>query len=323
MAARKVPVIPLPGTNGYPMIGLGTFTIFERRGSNDEVKEAVKCAIDCGYRSLDCALVYQNESSVGQAVADKIRDGVVKREDLFITTKLWDTHHNPANIRENCMKSLNNLKCGYIDLYLIHWPFGFEDGDEYFPMGDDGNARFSDHDYVDVWKGMEKLVDEGLVKSIGLSNFNESQIERVIKNCRIKPSNLQIGVHPYFSNKKLVDFCTANGITVTAYAPLGNPNRTWAGDKDPVVFDEPILKEIAERKKKSIAQVCLRFLLQRNIVVIPKSVNPQRIKENIDILDFELSDEEMKAIWSLDSGKRFYIEPIAKTHKYYPFDDVK
>lgn len=126
MAARKVPVIPLPGTNGYPMIGLGTFTIFERRGSNDEVKEAVKCAIDCGYRSLDCALVYQNESSVGQAVADKIRDGVVKRGDLFITTKLWDTHHNPANIRENCMKSLNSLKCGYIDLYLIHWPFGFE-----------------------------------------------------------------------------------------------------------------------------------------------------------------------------------------------------
>lgn len=131
--------------------------LFLYQGSNDEVKEAVKCAIDCGYRSLDCALVYQNESSVGQAVADKIRDGVVKREDLFITTKacswldiavwvegiltvttvvelivcltlfqLWDTHHNPANIRENCMKSLNNLKCGYIDLYLIHWPFGFE-----------------------------------------------------------------------------------------------------------------------------------------------------------------------------------------------------
>nr|XP_022326992.1 aldose reductase-related protein 1-like isoform X2 [Crassostrea virginica] len=317
----SVPVIPIPGTGGYPMIGLGTFTIFEKTGSNDEVKEAVRCAIDSGYRSIDCALVYQNEDSVGQAIAEKISEGVVKREDLFVTTKLWDTHHNPANIRENFFKSLNKLKCGHVDLYLIHWPFGFEDGDEWFPMGKDGKARFSDHDYLDVWKGMEKLVDEGLVKAIGLSNFNIGQTERVLQNCRIKPSNLQIEVHPYLSNKKLVDFCQANGISVTAYAPLGNPNRTWAGKDDPIVFEEPILKEIAERKNKSIAQVCLRFLLQRNIVVIPKSVTPKRIKENIDILDFELTEEEMKAIWSLDRGKRFYLESIAKGHKYYPFDE--
>ncbi|XP_048774354.2 aldo-keto reductase family 1 member B7-like [Ostrea edulis] len=321
MAAEKVPNIPLPGTRGYPKIGLGTFTIFEKTGSNDEVKAAVRYAIDCGYRSIDCAFAYQNETSVGQAVNEKINEGVVKREDLFITTKLWDTHHNPANIRENFLKSLRSLNCGYVDLYLIHWPFGFEDGDVCFPRGDDGKVKFSDHDYMDVWKGMEKLVDEGLVKSIGLSNFNKSQIERVLQNCRIKPGNLQIEVHPYMSNKKLIDFCSANGISVTAYAPLGNPNRTWAGDTDPIVFEEPLLKTIAEKKNKTVAQVCLRFLLQRNIIVIPKSVTPHRIKENFDILDFKLTDDEMKSIWSMDKGKRFYAEDIAKDHKYYPFHD--
>ncbi|XP_061184500.1 aldo-keto reductase family 1 member B7-like [Saccostrea echinata] len=324
MTAEKVPVVPIPGTCGYPMIGLGTFNDFQRRGSNDDVKEAIKYAIDCGYRSFDTAYVYQTEIMVGQVVNDKIKEGVVKRDDIFITTKLWNTHHNPAHVRVNFFKSLQNLNCEYIDLYLIHWPFGFEDdASEAFPMDDKGYARFSDHDYMDVWTEMEKLVDEGLVKAIGLSNFNKSQIERVLQNCRIKPCNLQIEVHPYLSNKKLIDFCSSKGISVTAYAPLGNPNRSWAKGKEPTIFEEPILKEIAEKKNKTIAQVCLRFLHQRNIIVIPKSVTPKRIKENIDILDFELNDDEMKAIWSLDKGLRVLEEPAAKCrgHKYYPFDD--
>ncbi|XP_033752463.1 aldo-keto reductase family 1 member A1-like [Pecten maximus] len=320
MSSGVTQTVPMPG-KPYPTVGLGTFTIFEKTGYGDEVCNAVKVAISEGYRHVDCAYVYGNEKAVGDGIKAKIDDGTITRNDIYITTKLWDTHHNPDHVEGALKKSLRDLQTDYVDLYLVHWPFAFKDGDDLFPKDTDGNVVFADHDYVDTWKAMEKLVGAGLTKAIGISNFNKKQIERVLEVATVKPTNIQIEIHPYFLNEKLVAFCKQNGMTVTAYAPLANPSRTWKSADEPIVFDEQVLKDIASKKGKSIAQVVLRFHLQRGIVVIPKSITPARIKENLQLYDFDLSESEMQLIAGLNRDLRFYQEGIASSHKYYAFHD--
>lgn len=321
MASNVVKSLNLPCGGTFPLIGLGTSTN-NATGKCGEVFDAVKTAIDIGYRHIDCAYSYGNEEEVGNAIQAKLEDGTIKnKKDVFITTKLWLTWYNPSMVRECAMKSLKALKVDSIQLYLMHWPFGFKDGDTLFPKDKNGKVIYSDHDYVDTWKAMENLVDEKLVENIGVSNFNKSQLERLMQNCRIKPCNLQIEVHPYLANRKLVDFCQSNGITVTAYAPLCNASRPWKASDEPNIFDDPVLKEISKSKIKSIAQVVLRFLIQRNIIAVPKSVTPRRIQENFDVFDFQLSDDEMKKIFSLDRNLRLYKFPEFKDHKFYPFHD--
>ncbi|CAC5380977.1 AKR1B [Mytilus coruscus] len=279
----------LPNGTKYPVIGLGTHNVTGGPGS---VRDAVKYAIDIGYRSVDCAYAYENEKEVGDGIQAKLDDGTIKdKKEIFITTKLWDTHHNPRHIKENFQKSLDNLKVNCVQLLVIHWPVSLKDGDDLFPKDKNDQIMFANHDIVDTWKGMEELVDAGMAENIG-----------------IKPCNLQVEIHPYFSNRKLVDFCLSKGITVTAYAPLANPDSPLRTGKEPSIFDEPVLKDIAQNKDKTIAQVVLRFILQRNIIVIPKSVTPSRIKENFNVFSFSLSPDEMEQIWALDKYPRIWIE---------------
>ncbi|XP_033757453.1 aldo-keto reductase family 1 member B1-like [Pecten maximus] len=323
MAATPAKIFP----SGFkiPCVGLGTW-----KSKPGEVGEAVKSAIRLGYRHFDCALAYLNEQEVGQAIKECINDGIVKREDLFITTKLWNTYHSKARVSEGCKESLTNLGMDYVDLYIIHWPLPMKEGPEMFPVTADGKrADVVDIDYTETWTAMQDLVDQGLCRSIGLSNFNSKQIQRLLDLGLKHPISCnQIEISPYITNEKLLQFCKSKDIVVVAYSPLGSADRPWAKPSDPTLLEEPEILKMAARCNKSAGQVVLRWGIQRGYVVIPKSVSSARQKQNIELFDFALDDDEMKIIHGMNRNFRVCrwedsSNPIlyAMHSPYYPFHE--
>jgi len=312
--ANKVPTVKFNNGEIFPIFGLGTW-----KSKPGEVTQAVKDAIDIGYRHIDGAHVYGNEKEVGDAIKAKIAEGVVKREDLYITSKLWNTYHRPDLVEPALRVTLKNLGLDYLDLYLIHWPFALKEGGDLFPVDSAGNYIYSDVDYVDTWKALEETVKKGLTKSIGISNFNKRQIERLLKNSTIAPVTNQIEVHPYLVQAKLSEFCKSKDIVVTAYSPLGSPDRPWAKPDDPQLLEDPKIKKLAEKYKKTPAQVVIKYQVQRGHITIPKSVTKSRIKENFDIWNFELTPQDIELINTFDCNGRICPEEKAFTHKDHPF----
>ncbi|KAA3681293.1 aldehyde reductase [Paragonimus westermani] len=292
-------------SDGYeiPTVGLGTW-----RCSASTIRQSVSCALETKYRHFDCAYLYGNEKGIGEALEESLKRLSLKRETIFVTSKvneslwislyisshrqLWCTYFRPELVRRCCMQSLANLRLQYIDLYLMHSPMALQ--------------------------AMEKLVDGGLVKSIGLSNFNQRQISHILAHCRIRPVNLQIEIHANFPNTCLVDYAHSVGLTVTAYAPLGSPGG-FRGKTN--LLTESWVTEIAKRHQKTCAQILLRYCLQRGLIVIPKSSKPHRIKENIQVFDFELSEEEMDQLNTSGLNERQFRFEKLKHHPEYPFHD--
>lgn len=256
--------------NGYPMpsVGLGVYKI-----SDEDMTKVVNAAIDAGYRAFDTAYFYDNETSLGRA----LKDNDVDREDLFITTKLWNDYQSYEKTFEYFNKSIENLQTDYLDLFLIHWPCE------------------ADGLFLETYKAMEELYEQGKVKAIGVCNFNIHHLEKLMAQSSIKPMVNQIEVHPYFNQQELQEFCDRHDIKVTAWMPLMR-NRG--------LLDDPVIVKIAEKYHKTPAQVVLRWHLAHNRIIIPKSQTPKRIQENIDILDFNLELTEVAEIDALNRNAR-------------------
>uniref|UniRef100_A0A914WK48 NADP-dependent oxidoreductase domain-containing protein n=1 Tax=Plectus sambesii TaxID=2011161 RepID=A0A914WK48_9BILA len=311
-----VPTLTLKSGEKMPVIGLGTW-----QSKPGEVGQALKIALKNGYRHFDCAHVYMNQDEIGQVLEEAIAQGLVKREELFITSKIWNTFHSYEKTKEAVDIILQQLKLKYIDLLLIHSPMGYQEGEEMFPWTEDGNRmHFSDVDYLDTWKALEEAVQAGKVKTIGLSNFNSQQIQRVIDHSHIQPAVLQVELHPYFQQTKLVNFCKEKGIEVTAYSPLGSMTAPFRKEGQANLLEDPVILEIAKHHNKSPAQVAIRWSIQRGLIVIPKSTNEHRIKENFDVFDFELSKDEMAKMAGIDRNWRIFdLAARNGDHKYYPY----
>ena len=303
--------IPVSNSKPMPAVGLGFWKV-EQTAAAALTVEAVKI----GYRLLDCASDYGNEANVGDGIAEVARLGLCKREELWVTSKLWNTNHRPEHVKLAVKKSLRDLKLEYLDLYLIHFPIALQyvPFETRYPAGwfADPNAAQPRMvpDSVPIqktWQAMEELIDAGLVRSIGVSNFGVSLIRDLLSQCRIRPSVLQIESHPYLVQSKLIRFCNESDIAVTAFSPLGAPSYVPIGmatENDSVLI-HPIVQKIASAHGRTAAQIVLRWGVQRGTAVIPKTSRLERLRENLDLAGFELSEAEMASIQSLDKNQRF------------------
>ncbi|XP_030398611.1 estradiol 17 beta-dehydrogenase 5-like isoform X2 [Gopherus evgoodei] len=322
MELDKDRCIKMNDGNKIPALGFGTYCPDAVQKSKCE--EATKVAIEVGFRHIDGAFVYGIEEEVGRAVHEKIADGTVKREDIFYTGKLWSTFHHPELVRSCLEQSLKKLKFDYLDLFIIHNPMSLKPGTDTLPKDENGKFIFDVVDLRQTWEAMEACKDAGLVKSIGVSNFNIRQLEMILNKpgLKYKPVLNQVECHPYLNQGKLLAFCKSKDILLEAYSVLGSQrDKTWIDQSTPVLLEDPVLGAIAKKYNRSPALVALRYQLQRGIVVLFKSFTRKRIEENFQVFDFQLSEEDMKTIDGMNKNRPYVHYEQFLGHPQFPFRD--
>lgn len=298
--------------SGYemPLVGFGCWKV-DKATCADQIYNAIKV----GYRLFDGAEDYGNEVEVGQGINRALDEGIVARDELFIVSKLWNSFHHPDNVEKAFNRTLSDLNLEYVDLFLIHFPipFKFVPFEEKYPpgayTGDGDKVHTEDVTLLETWKALEKLVKSGKVKSIGISNFTTALVADLYRGAEIKPAVLQIEHHPYLQQPTLINYVKSLGMAITGYSSFGpqsfielNHPKAAGTAK---LFDHETINKIAEKNKKTGAQVLLRWATQRQIAVIPKSNNPDRLLQNLTVNDFDLTDDEIESINKLDKGLRF------------------
>ncbi|MBU6303340.1 MAG: aldo/keto reductase [Verrucomicrobia bacterium] len=306
-----IPDFPLDSGDRLPAIGLGLWKI-----PRAETPGVIREAIAAGYRHLDAACDYGNEEEAGAGLRAALASGQCRREELWITSKLWNTYHAPEHVRPACERTLRDLGVDYLDLYLVHFPIplAFVPFEERYPPGwfhDPGatspRMEFAKVSYQATWRAMEGLVRSGLVRNIGVCNLTTGMIRDLLAYAEIRPSVLQVEAHPYLTQEKLLRYCQEERIAFTAFSPFGPLSYIGLGMASPEesVMDEPAVSRAALRTGKTAAQVLLRWGVQRGTSVVPKTANPARLRENLAIGDFSLSDEEMASISALNRNRRY------------------
>eukprot|EP01125_Pyxidicula_operculata_P023146 TRINITY_DN9849_c0_g1_i1.p1 TRINITY_DN9849_c0_g1~~TRINITY_DN9849_c0_g1_i1.p1 ORF type:complete len:304 (+),score=38.18 TRINITY_DN9849_c0_g1_i1:17-928(+) len=289
-----IPQLEIQLNNGkmMPMLGLGTFLTHK-----EDIKRSIRLALEIGYRHIDCASAYENESEIGKVLQEIWKEGIIKRNDIFITSKLPVLHMNPDDVKPVLKKTLADLQLSYLDLYLIHIPVPCHESN-----GEITGTRRGLFGLQDTWRAMEKLYDEGLVKAIGVSNYTPALINDIQNYARIVPAVNQIEHHPYLVQQDLVNFCKELGIEVVGYSPLGAPGYTGCNH----LMSEEVILKLGKKYSKSPAQILIRWSLDSGVCAIPKSSNADRLKENFNVFDFELKPEEVDELNSLNNNTRIF-----------------
>jgi len=284
-----------------PMVGLGTW-----KSAPNEAYNAVKTALEAGYRHIDCAAIYGNEAEVGDALTEAFDNGVVDRDEVWITSKLWNDAHAPEHVRPALKETLHDLQLDVLDLYLVHWPVALEHGIDY-PESPDDFVSLNEVPLPETWAAVEALKDDGLVRHIGVSNFNVPKLRHLLDAGDVAPEMNQVELHPYLPQSDLLDFAEAQDVPLTAYSPLGSADRPDAmkAEDEPVLLKDPTIAEIAERHDASPAQVLISWAVHRGTAVIPKSTTPAHIRDNLAAADLDLTADDMEAIASLDRDYRY------------------
>lgn len=303
-----------------PILGLGTYLLF-----GESLRKALDYALFIGYRHIDTAHLYKNEKDIGNVLRDRCDNTSasltqkIKRKDLFITTKLPSVYLAPADVSMCLEKSLDDLKQKYVDMFLIHHPWGMKNRRDgtLKPVNNRGERELQFYDLTDTWKSVESLVKSGKVRNIGVSNFTAGQIDKILSIARVPPSNLQCENHIYLQQPDLSRFCQSKNIVMTSYSSFGSPKRPNSSETEPSPLLEPVVWDISTKIGRTPAQVLLRNLIQKNVVVIPKSETQERILENSKIFDFELSDADMEKLKSLDRNFKYFPFTWARKHPEY------
>lgn len=300
------------------MIGLGTSGI-----PADKAYDVVREALKIGYRHFDCAPIYKNEAEVGQALNDAVDDGEVTREELWVTSKLWNSDHRYNDVEPACESSLEAMGLDYFDLYLIHWPVAVERGVEWAEKEEDHLAE-PEAPLEDTWTGMEDCLAEGLAKHIGVSNFNIQKLEQILEECEEPPEVNQCEWHPYLPQQTLHDFCKSNKIKMVGYAPLGSPNRPdkYKSANEPELLSDPAITEIAEKHGITPAQALIAYGLTRKMAVIPRSTNAERLKENFEAEELKLDREDLRTLIVLSKYRYFKGEEHTRHGSPYKLTDI-
>ena len=309
---RRVPKRKLYTGEEIPCIGMGTFG--SDRFAPDQVSSAVAGAIRCGYRLFDCASVYGNEEQIGRVFAQAFAEGVVRREELHITSKVWNDMHGKGDVLLSLAKTLKDLQLDYVDTYFLHWPFP-----NYHAPGCDGDSRnpdskpFSVAEFMATWRQLERIHDMGLARNIGMSNMTIPKLEAVLPLCRVKPALIEMELHPCFQQPELYDYCAERGIQPVGFCPIGSPNRPDRDKTEDDIADieVPEVAEIAKKHGIHPAVVCLKWAVQRGQIPIPFSVDEAHYVSNLRCtVEDPLTDEEMAVLKSVDKNCRLIKDQV-------------